>query len=109
MEMNGMDSKLRTNVETKSVDSPDFAYEDGLQPQKGSTHNDVLDMSRMGKRQELQVGRAQRRTRTLMLMICAAELPILVHCRLHHDPPIFMGEHVTVSGALEMKKQRLHY
>ncbi|KAL8923385.1 MAG: hypothetical protein Q9208_004655 [Pyrenodesmia sp. 3 TL-2023] len=54
MEMNGMDSKLRTNVETKSVDSPDFAYEDGLQPQKGSTHNDVLDMSRMGKRQELQ-------------------------------------------------------
>ncbi|KAL8905157.1 MAG: hypothetical protein Q9207_002816 [Kuettlingeria erythrocarpa] len=54
MELIGMDSKLRANVETKSVDSPDFAYEGGLRPQKGSTQNDVLDMSRMGKRQELQ-------------------------------------------------------
>ena len=53
--VNSMDSKLRANVETTSVHSPDFSYEDGLQPQKGSTHNDVLDMSRMGKRQELQV------------------------------------------------------
>ena len=50
-----MDKKLQTNVDTASVHSPDFSYEDGLQPQKGSTRGDVLDMSRMGKKQELQV------------------------------------------------------
>lgn len=54
---NSMDAKLHTNVETASVHSPDFNYEDGdLGPQKGSTKNDVHDMSRMGKRQELRVG-----------------------------------------------------
>lgn len=52
-----MDGKLNPHVEATSVNSPDFTYEDGIQPQKGSTHADVLDMSRMGKRQELQVGR----------------------------------------------------
>lgn len=51
-----MDGKLNAHVEATSVPSPDFTYEDGLQPQKGSTQADVLDMSRMGKRQELQVG-----------------------------------------------------
>lgn len=51
-----MDGKLGAHVEATSVNSPDFTYEDGLQPQKGSTQADVLDMSRMGKRQELQVG-----------------------------------------------------
>lgn len=106
--MSGMDSKLRANVETKLVDSPDFAYEDGLQPQKGSTQNDVLDMSRMGKRQELQVGRGQRPTRTLLLINCAEELQILVHCRLHHDPPVLVGEHLTVSGAYKWDVQRLN-
>ncbi|KAL8629747.1 hypothetical protein Q9189_004541 [Teloschistes chrysophthalmus] len=49
-----MDGKLNAHVEATSVPSPDFTYEDGLQPQKGSTQADVLDMSRMGKRQELQ-------------------------------------------------------
>lgn len=53
--VNTMDAKLHANVETTSVDSPDFSYEHGLQLQKGSTRADVLDMSRMGKRQELQV------------------------------------------------------
>lgn len=56
--VNSMDAKLHANIETNSVHSPDFSYEDGLQPQKGSTHQDVLDMSRMGKKQELQVRRA---------------------------------------------------
>lgn len=52
-----MDAKLHTNVDTASVHSPDFNYEDGeLGAQKGSTKNDVHDMSRMGKRQELRVG-----------------------------------------------------
>ncbi|KAI4168780.1 MAG: hypothetical protein LQ348_007434 [Seirophora lacunosa] len=48
-------AKLQSNVETTSIQSPHLNYEDGLQPQKGSTRDDVLDMSRMGKRQELQL------------------------------------------------------
>ncbi|KAL8814181.1 MAG: hypothetical protein Q9223_006578 [Gallowayella weberi] len=66
------------NVETRPVDSPDFHYEDGdFQGQKGSTRGDVLDMSRMGKKQELQ------------------KFPIPVNCRVHHDPAIFVGKHIT--------------
>ncbi|KAL8885651.1 MAG: hypothetical protein Q9215_006523 [Flavoplaca cf. flavocitrina] len=43
------------NVNTRPVDSSDFESENGhLQGQKGSTRGDVLDMFRMGKKQELQ-------------------------------------------------------
>lgn len=53
--VDSMDAK-HANIETRPVDSPDFQYENGdLQGQKGSTRGDVLDMSRMGKKQELQV------------------------------------------------------
>ena len=47
--------KQQTNIETKSV--PDLTYEDGepIQGQKGGTRNDVYDMTRMGKKQELRV------------------------------------------------------
>ncbi|KAL8688971.1 MAG: hypothetical protein Q9224_004755 [Gallowayella concinna] len=52
--VHSVDAK-HANVDTRPVDSPDFHYEDGnLQGQKGSTRGDVLDMSRMGKKQELQ-------------------------------------------------------
>lgn len=94
-----MDSKLRTNVETTSVNSPDFNYEDGLQPQKGSTPADVLDMSRMGKTQELQARLQLRHRRKSALTLSVEKFPIPVNRRLHHDPPILVGKHTAVSGA----------
>ncbi|KAL9630598.1 MAG: hypothetical protein Q9204_004641 [Flavoplaca sp. TL-2023a] len=51
----GLTDTKHANVNTRPVDSSDFISENGhLQGQKGSTRGDVLDMFRMGKKQELQ-------------------------------------------------------
>lgn len=52
-----LENKSQTEVKVDSASDGDFAYEvgDTIQPIKGGTRNDVKDMSRMGKNQELRV------------------------------------------------------
>ena len=52
-----LDTKLQSQVKTDSASDGEFAYEvgDTIQAVKGGTRNDVKDMTRMGKNQQLRV------------------------------------------------------
>lgn len=52
-----LDNKLEPQVKVDSASDGDFANEvgDTIQPVKGGTRQDVKDMTRMGKNQELRV------------------------------------------------------
>lgn len=53
-----MEPKTEPHVDVDSLPDGEFSYElgDSIQGQKGGTRQDVRDMFRMGKQQELRVG-----------------------------------------------------
>ncbi len=102
--------KEPTQVFPESVSDSRYEHGEGqILMEKGGTLYDVHDMSRMGKKQQLKVRCANECSFSILytiLITVPAKLPFLLNCRFYYDPPVNMGERITVSKADKRGKRR---
>ena len=97
-----MDSKDIAQVSELQYDNG----EDIVQKSKGGTAQDAHDMSRMGKKQQLQVSLINV-CYTVELTIMTEKFPLHLNCRLHHDTAVDVGKHFTVRSIPTSHNHRL--